>query len=402
MIGPHIMGSPGEHRVLIQQWQPRALLLLDPGAGAAADIKRWSPGTFVIGRVYRDDGEVSDRIRRNPGEAAQWAADLVRPVVEGNPDVDVWQFNNEILQSNPEEIALLAQFSIRYIELLAARGLRAAIGCFSVGNPEAPVNDQGAAWKAFAPAMKIGVQHNAVLLLHAYGRPHIFGDPQAHESDPAWYLQRYEHVVRPFLPPDVPDMPYVYGEYGCDMRGGDLGWKTGYGGDFAAYVSDLNAAAQFLAQQPNCLGACVFTLGVVNPQWLNFDIRGGAVERLARISWPAHPKGGVALHPRARRRAARTAASRAAASPGTSRDLRVQASAFLKDAKARPLADYSAPSDLLRRIVADGFVPTSREFTVRSGGITYRARVAAHPQSGEERVYYAPKEQPADVRHVVA
>ncbi|MCX6033134.1 MAG: N-acetylmuramidase domain-containing protein [Chloroflexi bacterium] len=199
---------------------------------------------------------------------------------------DVWQITNEIAQTDPAQIAKLADFSIEYIRLLANGNMRAAIGGFSVGRPEAPRNDRMAAWGAFLPAMREGMRHDAVLLLHAYGRPHIFGDPQTHDSPPEWFLQRYEYVVRPDLPPDVRDMPYVYGEYGCDMRGGSGGWKTGYKEDYAAYAKDLHKAAELLAQQPNCLGACVYTLGS-DGGWGDFDIAGPAADALAAMAWPA-------------------------------------------------------------------------------------------------------------------
>jgi hypothetical protein len=265
-----------------------------------------------------------------------------------------------------------------------------------VGRPEAANLDHAAAWKAFAPAMRFGLQHNAVLLLHAYGRPGIFGDPQTHDSPPEWYLQRYEHVVRPFLPPEVPVMPYVYGEYGCDMRTGRGGWKTGYRENAAAYVHDLELAARFLAQQPLCLGACIFTLGVVNQDWRDFDIRGEAAERLSRVAWPAHA-GVEAAEPGPRVAAA---AARAELSPEHLRS--AHRKSLRRSARVRPLAGYSAPQELLRRMIADGFVPNSREFSVRSDGRVYAARSAVQPETGAERVYFAPKGQPDDVSYVAA
>jgi hypothetical protein len=98
MIGPHIIGSSGDYRELLQRWKPKVALLLDPGERAATEIKSWSPGTFLIGRVYREDGEISDRILADPRSAAEWAADLIRPAASRNPDIDVWQLNNEVVQ----------------------------------------------------------------------------------------------------------------------------------------------------------------------------------------------------------------------------------------------------------------------------------------------------------------
>lgn len=282
MIGPHIIGGISSHRELLQRWRPAAALLLDPSAGAASQFKGWSPETFLIGRVFRADGEISNRIASNPFAAAEWAATIIQNAAQNNREIDVWQFNNEVSHSNPTELARLSEFSIRYVDLLAERGLRAAIGCFSTGTPEAPELDGMAAWNAFLPAMRHGLVRNAVLLLHAYGAPHIFdtGD---------WLLQRYERKVLPFLPEGVRHMPYVYGEYGCDMGvqqpGLREGWRQGYGGNAAHYVSDLQQAAQALASQPACLGACVFTLGSMGG-WGGFEIAGECAERLSTVAWP--------------------------------------------------------------------------------------------------------------------
>jgi hypothetical protein len=64
------------------------------------------------------------------------------------------------------------------------------------------------------------------------------------------------------------------------------------------------------------------------------------------------------------------------------------------------LADLAVKMPLLERIVADGFVPTSKEFSVRVGGEAYLTQAASHPKTGEERVYYAPKGHPDRVRQV--
>jgi len=198
----------------------------------------------------------------------------------------------------------------------------------------------------------------------------------------------------------VPAMPYVYGEYGCDMRGGFGGWKTGYGGNADAYAHDLELAATFLARQPDCLGACIFTLGTVSFHWNDFDIRGEAAERLSRSAWPAHspiaPK--LFAPEQAQARAVAPVAAEEA-----SKEFRSKNRARLRrGARVRPLAGYPAGPELLKRILADGFVPTSRDFTVRSGGVAYVARSATHVAAGEERVYYASKGQPDDVRYVLA
>lgn len=385
MIGPHIIFGIGSHESAIKRWQPRVALLLDPSEGAAAQFKSWSPGTFLIGRVFRDDNEIGHRIRTNPIEAAEWGAKIIREAGKRNPAIDVWQFNNEISQTNPVEINQLATFSIRYIDLLAEDGLKAAIGCFSVGRPEAPRNDGGAAWNAFVPAMRHGMQRGAVLLLHAYGAPQIF------EPFREWYLQRYERVVRMDLPADVQSMPYIYGEYGCDLGINQIapgkGWKTGYSGNVQAYIGELLQAAEFLSEQSNCLGACVFTLGS-NPDWANFDIAGEAAQEFARAAWPA---------PKATPAGPQPFVPVVEDQPATSLRERL-----FQHERARPLVDYASAGALLRRIVADGFVPTSPEFGVQVRAVAFRAQRAEHPGNGAVRVYCARADRPEAVGFLAA
>ena len=385
MIGPHIIFGIGNYEGLIRSWQPRAALLLDPSENAAKEFKTWSPGTFLIGRVYREDSEIEHRILNDPDDAAGWAAGIVREAAQRNPAIDVWQFNNEVAQASPVDINKLALFSMRYIDLLAQDGLRAAIGAFSVGRPEAPVNDGGAAWNAFVPAMRHGMKHNAVLLLHAYGAPQIFLPSRD------WYLQRFERVVRPNLPADVQAMPYVYGEYGCDMgiheQGLRKGWNTGYSGDQRAYASDLRQAADFLAEQGTCLGACLYSLGG-NQDWADFDINRDAARELASISWPA-PKG----------KAADSIVDDNIGIDIPPADLR---EALFRNELARPLVDYAGASSLLRRIVADGFAATSPEFGVKVRAIAFRAQRAQDPKSNAVRVYCVRADRPDEVSFISA
>ena len=279
------MGSVEPHIDLLRRWQPRVVLILDPAAGAARRVRQICPDAVIVGRVYRPDTEFDRRIQESPQAAADWAAETIFVPAAGNPEVDFWQSNNEVCQTSAALIAKLNTFSIHYIDALRARGLRAAVGCFSVGNPHMPDGDRMAFWREFYPAMRHGNQHGALLLLHAYGAPKIF------DSDPDWYLYRYEKQVIPRLPNDLQVLPYLYGEYGADLgivQRPKLGWRTGYNGNAAAYADNLRTAASDLARAPSCLGAAVFTLGLANPEWRDFDVEGDCANRLAAMEWPTN------------------------------------------------------------------------------------------------------------------
>lgn len=404
MIGMHIIGGIGQYEHAIRAWQPRAALLLDPGEGTATTFREWSPATFLIGRVYRKDEDIAHRILADPRDAAQWAASLIEQAAAKNQSVDVWQFNNEICQSSVDEITKLNDFSIRYIDLLREHGLRAAIGCFSVGQPQAPELDASAAWTAFMPALKHAIAHDAVLLLHAYGAPKIY------DSDDSWYLHRFEKRVRAHLPAEVRNVPYVYGEFGCDMGvdqpGLRKGWRTGYEDDIRAYAADLQKAAAFLADQPHCLGACLFTLGNQGA-WADFDIAGEPANALAGVAWPApsiapQPIEEPAAPAVPTEPATPTEPTQPApdttipidqptpetptpAAPEVPAELRTL---LLEEAAARRVIQLNPKAALQKRIFADGYVPTSLEFPISFAGKAYIAQSGEHLGSGNSRIYY--------------
>lgn len=73
IIGPHIIGPIGPHLGVLGRWQPRMALLLDPDADGVRALRAVCPHTTLIGRIYRPDGEINQRILADPVGAARWA-----------------------------------------------------------------------------------------------------------------------------------------------------------------------------------------------------------------------------------------------------------------------------------------------------------------------------------------
>lgn len=287
MIGPHEAGRVTASRLAtLRRWQPRLALLFNEALHDAGAVRAACPDTFLVGRVYRPDEEMQARITADPTGAAGWAAGLIREAASRAPQVDVWQIANEVVQTSVVQMRANSRFHVALTQQLAPYGLRTAIGAFSVGNPHLPEYERLAFWQEFYPAMRAAQQHDGILLLHAYGAPRLY------DTDPDWYLHRYERQVLPRLPDDLRALPYAYGEYGSDLGINNIapkkGWRTGYGGDYRAYAADLFRAAQELAQHPQCLGAALYTHGCENcADWGDFDISGPAAEHLAAMAWPA-------------------------------------------------------------------------------------------------------------------
>lgn len=288
MIGVHIRSRYGVGHFMpaLERFNngrgPDAVLVVDPKDGDGDLLRSRFPNAATVGRVFIRDGEASNLIVANPQGAAVTAANMVRERAgRGNRGFGWWQWNNEILQRGAL-LSMLNDFTIPYIDHLQVDNLKAAIGCFSRGNPEAPQLDNGADWQRFYPAMRHGVQHGAVLLLHAYGAPGML-------HDATWHLHRYEVLVRPYLPADLKAMPYLYGEYGAERPDGRReAWKAHYP-SAAAYVADMQVAAHTLEQVPECRGACIYNLEGSPPvdlDWLDFEIEGEVLQLMSQVAWP--------------------------------------------------------------------------------------------------------------------
>jgi hypothetical protein len=109
MIGPHIIGSISAHSERLRRWQPRLILVLDPSPDQVKELRQVCPHAFIVGRVYRPDQEVDQRIRTNPKEAARWAHNAI--MERFAPEIDAWQLENEVLQQW-DGLPLLNEFAL--------------------------------------------------------------------------------------------------------------------------------------------------------------------------------------------------------------------------------------------------------------------------------------------------
>lgn len=273
-IGPHIIGSIGPHVQLLKRWQPRLITVLDPNPDEMKALRAICPKSVIVGRVYRDDGEVQRRIRENPEQAAAWAHAAV--VGRFAPEVDYWQVANEVLQ-DWAGLPLLGRFEVERMRLAKERGYRCAILAFSVGNPDMPEHDRMALWRQVWPALQVAERDGHVVAVHQYGKPNLWG------PDAEWFIHRLEHQVLPRL--SLRKLRFVVTEYGIDgliwaqSGQGPAGWSTFTKAD--DYARQLAMIGQYVERfSGRVLGYTVFTLGHTAP-WGTYDIAGTVAERLA-------------------------------------------------------------------------------------------------------------------------
>lgn len=281
-LGLHLAGSRvGEMVSTIGSLAPRTILYLDPNPDTIRAIRQVSSDTLIVGRIYRPDSEVADRIKANPSDAASWIDGLIR----SHPAYglcDYWQVVNEVCQVAWPEYCNLCDTMLVWMRL-ARREYGCAIFGFSVGQPDMPEADRLAYWRRAVPALEKAIGEGHILLIHQYGAKDLWG------PDADWYINRFEHQVLPRLGyldkqrgdrnkiPTLKSIRVIVGEYGID--GLLLGERKGFRSYTTptGYVSMLTRMDSYTSRWPNVLGYCIYTCGHASEDWVDYDIWPDAV-----------------------------------------------------------------------------------------------------------------------------
>lgn len=301
IIGPHIINGAGPHLDVLRRWQPRLALVLDPAADDLRAFKAACPRTIIVGRIYRPDDEVNERIRANPAAAARWAHEIAtaNSAVRSNL-CDYVQVANEVCQQW-DGLPLLNDFELERMRLADAAGYKCALFGFSVGNPDLPEHDRLALWRLVYAALTHAEARGHCIALHQYGAPDLWGPRAKGGAD--WLLHRLEHQVLPRLP--FKRVKFAVTEYGIDgllldglwrgpteigvgirtsrsTAGGPAGWQVfTTAEDYARQLINVGTYCERFSDR--VLGYAVFTLGH-NPPWQTYDIRGRVAELIAAAS----------------------------------------------------------------------------------------------------------------------
>ena len=285
IIGPYVLGRAGPHLDQLRRLQPRVAVMFEPDAEDVRRLREACPETKLIGRIYRDDGEVQARILADPQAAARWADELIT----GHPAfglIDYWHIENEVCQFW-DQLPALNQYSCARMALAVHNGYRCGIGVHSVGQLDMPEHDRLALWRIVFPSMRQARDGGHVYLVHMYGWPTLWGPEERGGAD--WFIHRLEHQVLPRLPAEFASLQWVVSEYGLDgLISGPVaaGWERVT--TAARYVSDLVDIASYVSRfWPQVAGYCVYCLGSNgDPQWHSYDIGG---EVLAGLAWELGP-----------------------------------------------------------------------------------------------------------------
>jgi hypothetical protein len=248
-----------------------------------ADVKAISPKTITIGRLL----EQNQVIEGDPVAKAREFVQANAGRYQTNPSVDYWLGWNEPTINNTQQMEWFAAFEAERVAAMAELGLKAAIGNFSAGTPEA--NE----FSAFLPAIAAAKAHQGILALHEYSAPTLrdgvgagIPDLEANAERGALTL-RYRYWYEYYLRVNDLVLPLVVTEAGIDggvLQGtgetGLMGWR-----DLAQRAglnpSSPEAASQYIEQlswydnelrrDPYVLGFAVFNAGDTG-QWKSFDV----------------------------------------------------------------------------------------------------------------------------------
>jgi lysozyme len=179
------------------------------------------PGRKVIMRVHMDE-DVQNAMILKGAVGGDELFNLLRPWMTARPWVYAVETWNEPLAEGlfvQAKRVLLAQATVRFLELAHGVGWRVVVGNFSVGQPPAQ------AWEDFLPIIQ-AMRPDDMLGLHEYGWPSMKKDLDANFPGEGWLCLRYRKVARWLREQHGMAMPKVFiGECGLDrllvnVRGG--------------------------------------------------------------------------------------------------------------------------------------------------------------------------------------
>lgn len=267
MLGLHCLGDWTKYMNHIGLWEPPVITILSPSADQAKEIKRLSPNTIIVGRLYYDDAYYNEQIQKRPLEFAKQMNDKI--LSQGIKEVDYWQTVNE---PTPywDKLPALKSYTDEWMRLADQSGYKCAILAWSVGNPDLPENDRMVYWRQFQSSLVYAQDNNHVVLVHQYNKPNLINNVELDN----WLVFRIEKQVIPNLASlGAPNVKFIIGELGIDnlINNGKLG-------GFQANMKDDQYFQQLLkweeveqSYSENVLGGCIFTLGT-QPPWDSYSI----------------------------------------------------------------------------------------------------------------------------------
>lgn len=242
--GIHVNAYNQDVQKTLERGKPALVKTLDFGPDWAA-LKAQYDIRFLLGRVWCDDDAA---LTPTPEAAAERLYARVRRAIGTR-----WQALDAIetpwneAHQRGDALALHARACRRFCELAHADGMRVAVGCFSVGNPEP------GEFLRFAEGMALA----DYLALHEYFLKDRLEVP--------WWIGRWR-LLLDALPPEL-RRPVIISEFGIDggLEGRPAetaGWRA-YGLSAAEYARQLSEVLTYYdgINDGSLAGVAVFNCG---------------------------------------------------------------------------------------------------------------------------------------------
>ena len=397
----------------IERIQPKAIKALDHDVGFWRQVRTILPEVFLIGRLAVPHDE-QDRFVYDPAGRGRAFAERIlrleanRATAGGRRLFDAWESYNEVLpgHASPEKKKRYDEFQVAFAEPIKQAGFEPVAMNFGTGNM---IGDD---FLTYFPGT---LDTYTYLGFHEYDWPDMW---RLHcqnivEKDEGgmWLALRYRRImdevrevhgdkhvvlitecgmtqgvlggedVGPWHPPTVPhhvlqqlqSQPRLYP--GCPMGVPEdpveeLGPNKGISEE--RYWQSLMWYNQEIMKDEYVQAALLFVVGAIHP-WESFEHLGGIIGRLEAYqqSEPEKPEPEPPLEEK-----------------------------LLAGAAEAQVIEFNPSAALQKEIFADGFVPNSGEFEIKSGGVRYVAQRAEHLGTGEVRVYYVPWGDWSQVGHI--
>lgn len=268
-IGMHSMGGNDKGEGYTRT-SGCTLVKLVNGFADAERIVNLPHRPLVIGRVSREDAEPEDFVLlQNPRDVARWyVINFIDPQIAANPAIIYWEGINEPVAGTIERMLWIDAYNHEFTLLMAARGKKAVVCNFSVGNPERWL------WAYMTLTARCIKEHGAILGLHRYLQLKRTASGAVDVIETATSFWGRYHLLdaddwqkaHGFVPPTA------FTEAGIERIGGTGTWKE-EGVSESEYGNILNAWDNVLMPSEFVLGAGVFTSGVGGAlAWLPHDI----------------------------------------------------------------------------------------------------------------------------------
>jgi hypothetical protein len=420
--GFHVNRTGDDVLDAIRRLKPKVIKSLDSNIGFWQRVREFHPDVFLIGRDFVPQDE-QNKFGDDPVGIGRAYAERVLKLeanntsFQGRPLFDAWESYNEVMPGhvNVDQKRSYDEFQVAFGERLRAGGFEPIAMNFATGNM------RGA---DFLDHFAGTLETYKYLGFHEYDWPDMWRlhkqNIEEKGEEGMWLALRYRRTM---------DLEGVRAKYGNKhtviitetgmtqgVSGGeDVGpWHESHPVPEEQYWRSLLWYNDELMRDEYVMAACLFVVGAVSP-WHSFEHLGGVMNRLEKLNregpdqsipqpvpaekqWHASTAGGaVPATPVPPQPPVTPVAPPPPAAAGVDPILRAS---LVAAGRANQKMQFNPNAAIQKRIVADGFVPNSEEFSMEVGGQRYVGQQCEHLGTGEVRVYYVQEGLWDDVQFV--